>query len=175
MRKRKLYTLPGIVCLIIMLVLSSGVAYARFQENVTNTLLFQPAMPEHLVLNQQDGWLTQGQISTISFSLNNTGTEQKVGKIYLLVSQGIPHESDLSVTLKQGENQYNAKAEPITTGTALHKSFGDGWIYRFVDKTGQELLWPINGKGQLICQVTVESKSEVMHHSILRLVATEKD
>ena len=41
-------------------------------------------------------------------------------------------------------------AARIVSGSALHTTFGEGWIFRFEDDDGQELFWDLKG-GELSC------------------------
>lgn len=57
-------------------------------------------------------------------------------KLYLV----LPPEED-------GEENciVNGTVTPIAEGTALHQTYGDGWIYTFADEDGQELFWELDG------------------------------
>lgn len=172
MRKGNTFALLGILC-VVTLLLTVGATLARFRETVTDSLVFQPETPESLTLRSDSGWSTQGSVSSLSFTLENTTQQPETGKIYLLASAGIQSGNDLSIVLTHGENQYTAVAQSIEKGSALYQSFGAGWVYRFYDSQGQELLWPMEPQSEQACQLTVESKSNRDYHSLLRLVATK--
>ena len=172
MIKGNKFALLGILC-VVTLLLTVGATLARFRENVTDSLVFQPATPESLTLRSDSGWSTQGSVSRLSFTLENTTQQLETGKIYLLASMGIQSGDDLSIVLTHGENQYTAVAQPIEEGSAQYQSFGAGWVYRFLDEQGQELLWPMEAQSEKACLLTVESKENADYHSLLRLVATK--
>lgn len=172
MRKGNTFALLGILC-VVTLLLTVGATLARFRENATDSLVFQLATPESLTLRSDSGWSTQGSLSSLSFTLENTTQQPETGKIYLLASKGIQSGDDLSIVLTYGDNQYTAVAQPIEDGSALYHSFGSGWVYQFLDEQGQELLWPMEAQSKLACLLTVESKNDADYHSLLRLVATK--
>ena len=174
MMKGKKFALLGILC-VATLLLTVGTTLARFRENVTDSLAFQSETPESLTLRSDSGWLTQGSVSALSFTLENTTQQLETGKIYLLASQGIQSGSNLQMILTCEENQYTAVAQAIKKGSALYQSFGAGWVYRFVDEQGQELLWPIQAQSERAYLLTVESENNGDYHSLLRLVATKSE
>lgn len=48
--------------------------------------------------------------------------------------------------VKRGETEvYTAVPQRIDPDSPLYKTFGDGWIFTFVDKDGQELTWLLEG------------------------------
>lgn len=176
MKKWNMVPLLVMLCAIGVLVLTVGTSMARFRENWTETVPFQPGEVENLVLHQDSQWFQDQNSRTVTFSLENTGTESSTGAIYVLVSEGVENSGKLSITLTAQGRSYTAQAQPITEGSALHKSFGNGWAYRFLDDEGQEILWTLQSAQQKSFQLTVENSGEITYHSLIRLVAekTEK-
>ena len=54
-----------------------------------------------------------------------------------------------------------AVAEPIPRGSALWYTYGDGWIYTFLDANGEELLWELPGGRLSFVTMTVVIDGEV--------------
>lgn len=171
MRKRNILSLLTLLCLVAAVILSIGVAQARFRENWKENLPFQSADITALVLRQDGDWTTSGNQSTIGFSLENTEGESQQGEIYLLATLGIEQPERMEVALTVEGTTYIAQAQPIAEGSLLQKSFGDGWVYRFMDAQGQERTWPVGAKQQRTFQLTVKTDEEFSYHSLIRLVA----
>jgi len=47
-------------------------------------------------------------------------------------------------------DEYTAVVSRVAAGTALYHTYGDGWLFRFVDEEGRELTWDLAG-GQFSC------------------------
>lgn len=171
MNKRNMFPLLVMLCVIGALILTVGVSHARFRENWTETLPFQPEGEENLVLRQDGNWVEDQNTRQLAFSLENTDTEAATGTVYVLVSEGIESPDKLYITLTAQGQQYTAQAQPITEGSPLHKSFGDGWAFRFLDHEGQEKTWEFGPDERQNFVLTVESREEINYHSLLRLVA----
>ena len=171
MNKRNMLPLLVMLCVIGALILTIGVSYARFRENWTETLPFQPEGEENLVLHQDSNWVETQDARELAFSLKNTDTEAATGAVYVLVSQGMESPDKLHITLTAQGRTYTGQAQSIVEGSALHKSFGDGWVYRFLDNQGQEITWELDPAQQQNFVLTVENREEINYHSLLRLVA----
>lgn len=170
MRKKNIFPLLVMLCVIGTLILTVGVAQARFRENWTETLPFQAEGNENLVLQQESGWVQTQTAQQVTFSLENTDTEVAAGEIYVLVSQGLENPDKLRITLTAEEKNYTAQAQAIVPGSALHRSFGNGWVYRFPDNQGQKTIWTLEPAGEQSFVLTVEADEEIHYHSLLRLV-----
>ena len=95
----------------------------------------------------------------LKFAIANGETElsfeqldQEVG-VRLIGTLGIQSEADdISVMLtfpKADEPEefetVEAKVVRIAAGSAMHATFGDGWVFCFTDKKGEELTWTLEG------------------------------
>lgn len=68
------------------------------------------------------------------------------------------------------EKEFVAEVMRIPENTSLYHSFGDGWVFRFLDDEGQELTWELEG-GVLSCvelDITIDA-SAVSDTSLLQL------
>ena len=175
MKIKKLLALLGMLCLVGALVLTFAMAQARFRENITETLPFQPHMSEDFILQQGVTWEISGDKRTMSFSLKNTASYPQQGQIYLLASEGIQSGDTLGVVLVHQGIRYTATPQPIPEGSALHKNFGNGWIYRFLDGNGTDIPWTVEAGGQQSYEITVQSRNQIEQHSLIRLVATKTE
>ena len=171
MNKRNMFPLLVMLCVIGALILTVGVSQARFRENWTETLPFQPEGEENLVLHQDSNWVEDQGTRKLTFSLENTDTEAAAGEIYVLVSKGIESPDKMNIILTVQGRNYTAQAQPIVPGSALHRSFGDGWAYRFLDSQGKEKAWKLEPADEQTFVLTVENSEEIQYHSLLRLVA----
>ena len=170
MKKRNMFPLLVMLCVIGALILTVGISQARFRENWTETLPFQPQGEENLVLHQDSNWVEDQGTRKLTFTLGNTDTEASGGQIYVLVSQGVEDPDKLEITLTAQGRQYTAQAQPIVPGSALHRSFGDGWAYRFLDDQGQEKTWTLQPAQEQTFYLTVESSEQIHYHSLMRLI-----
>ena len=108
MNKRNMFPLLVMLCVIGALILTVGVSHARFRENWTETLPFQPEGEENLVLHQDGNWVEDQNTRQLAFSLENTDTEAATGTVYVLVSEGIESPDKLYITLTAQGQQYTA-------------------------------------------------------------------
>lgn len=68
------------------------------------------------------------------------------------------------------EKEFVAEVMRIPENTSLYHSFGDGWVFRFLDEEGEELTWELEG-GVLSCvelDITIDA-SAVSDTSLLQL------
>lgn len=100
----------------------------------------------------------------LDFAISNGTSKSKFEEenqqvyIRLVGSLGIQEEDtplSLTLTFPNAENpeeteQVKATAARIVSGSALHTTFGEGWIFRFEDDDGRELFWDLKG-GELSC------------------------
>ena len=58
------------------------------------------------------------------------------------------------------ETIITATASPIAPKTALHYEYGDGWIYTFLDDTGEEMYWELAGEelSHISFKITVDGE-----------------
>lgn len=83
-------------------------------------------------------------------------SESETAKVIL--TDGTLLKSD-SQTAEPQEKEFTAEVMRIPEKTALYYSFGDGWVFRFLDEEGEELTWILEG-GQLSCvemNITIDS------------------
>lgn len=168
---RYLLVLTVLLC-VGLLIVSTGVTFARFRAEREKRVLFQVREPEQILLgtvkdekftkNDQLIWKTKDGVTTLQFAIangsSNTDYSQRDQKVYLRMIGAIgigtgENVPQLTVTFipQRGdgtEKTIQAKVSPIAEGTALYHTYGQGWLYTFLETTveGQEeLSWKLEG------------------------------
>ena len=171
--KTKYLNLLTLLCLVICLVLSVGVAYGRYQwEFPRRSYVFAPELPDSIFLcgsvpgewldhgvlpELEEKWLPNAEGVKLDFGVTN-GNEKQVSQedktyvVRLAAGLIIEDPEKLIVTLywwdSQGELHWeNGVPTPIEKGSMLHASYGDGWVYQFYGDD-EELTFTLAG-GQL--------------------------
>lgn len=171
--KRKYLNLLTLVCLVVCLVLSVGVAYGRYQwEFPRRSYVFAPELPDNIFLcgsltaewqehgklsDVSEKWVPSGDGVKLDFAVTN-GNEKQVSQqekaysIRLAAGLNIEDPAKLTVTLYWWDDRgdihwQTAVPAPIQKGSMLHASFGDGWVYQFYEENA-EVSFSLTG-GQL--------------------------
>lgn len=193
MNQRKLYTSPGFlmslaaVLVLGCLIVAVGISYARYRTDESLQYQFQAEQNASVWLWQIDEnnayvqeesiWKTADGQLQLKFAVSNgtdrdhvTSVDQQV-RIRVIASLGAWREdtsADLTLTVDAVE--YAVTATPIKQGSALHRSFGDGWVLSFRDAEGKEPTWLLS-KDELTylnMQLSLTS-DEVMNTELLQL------
>lgn len=105
-------------------------------------------------------WKTENGVTQLEFAVAN-GTDwincsvrdQKVrlrmiGTLGIWMGSGTPKLSMVLPPEKEGEEEFVVEATvvPLVEGTALYHTYGEGWIYTFLDEKGEELFWELPGE-----------------------------
>ena len=162
------------------LIAGAGSALARYRVEAQESVVFVAREGQKIYLGQtfwsEDGqirlfddkaegtWKQVEDQTQLEFAVaNGTMTEdpaqedQQV-RIRLVGSPGVwdgarAAQIQLLVPKKTDANQYDtytATATKIQPQSPMHAQFGDGWMFSFHDKIGQELTWTLTG-GQFSC------------------------
>ena len=150
------------VALTFCLLVSAGVTWARYRFRETTEVSFKQQTASQVYLwggSKADGSFapmpadltaaTEGK--TLSFLLSNgqSGNDYsphtQQAQVRLLCSLGLGNSANLSAELTVDGITYTAAAEKIDTQSPLYASFGEGWMYCFLDENGQELRWELVG------------------------------
>lgn len=117
--------------------------------------------PEEGRFVQSGGAWVQNEDNTLqlNFAIANGANELSYEErnqevhIRLIGTLGIQSEED-TISLKlafpnaddpEEMETVKAKAVRIKAGSAMHTTFGDGWMFCFTDKKGEELTWTLEG------------------------------
>ena len=169
MDRRKLHIFPwALLLLASLLAIGSiavcvGVSFARYRTEAGWEQQFEVRQNGSVLLGQMiDGvfsdtegtWVrSEGQL-TLDFAVSNgtadahSDMDQQVS-LRVIASLSAGTQQTLSrLTLTVDGETYTATAEAIRRGSSLYRSFGDGWILRFLGEDGQELSWTLAGDAQ---------------------------
>ncbi len=150
MRKRNL--LPILVAMLLVLSIG-GVAYARYVTKINQPVQFQYKLTPNLMMEtaeETDGkpvWKRVGNSVTLPFRVQCAqGDNSYRFYLYLVASCYVPESENSiqpTVTLTVGEDQYTGEMEQIQPNTGLYQQVGSGYVFRFYDEAGQEVLWNV--------------------------------
>ena len=137
--RRLIYWLTAFL-LLVALVLSVSVAYARYREELIGDFGIQ-AKPLEPVSFTKETWTRTEDSLELAFSV---GQVESGFRIYLAMSEGFTDMEKVSVSLaipNEAMTQLPATGEKIQPASGIYHLFGDGHVFRFLDvQTGQELF-----------------------------------
>lgn len=163
MNNRKKWTLTAVI-LVTVCILTVGVAYARYQTELQNTLKFQT---RNTLSVAQQQWQQLDGAYVLTFTM---AQKSENSRIYLAASEGITAPENMQVILTlPGEDavQLQATAEPIIENSILATVFGTGYVFRFLDTEGNELTFDMTTAEYTLTVAGLDSAAE--HASLLRL------
>lgn len=173
--KQAWYSLGLVVMLCVaVLVIATGTTFARYQSNQRVSVTYNVRVPDQICLgtvsvNTEEesvetetftpvtelSWETVDGVAQLKFAVANgisesdfSARDQQV-RLRMIGSLGTNNAS-LTLTLppEEGsteERTYQATAAPIVEGTVLYQTYGPGWLYTFVDESGEEVSWELPG------------------------------
>lgn len=130
---------------------------------------------EEFVPTTQLVWKTDGGVTQLEFAIANGVSEldhstrdQKV-QLRMIGTLGNWTGTDaakLSLTLppeedSEEESVIEATVTPLIEGTALYHTYGEGWLYTFLDEEEKELFWELPGGQLSYVSLTVTINGEV--------------
>ena len=186
-KKRKTRYLLGLLLLLCLgiLVASVGTTLARYYAERQVNADFQVREPEKISLGMvvdgvftptnQLAWKTQGGVTSLQFAIANGTTEadysardqkmclRMIGTLGIWTGDTPPDLSVSFLSEKTGEEiTVTATASPIAEGTALYHTYGQGWIYTFLEQSTQELSWVLPGGALSYIALTVTVQGETV-------------
>lgn len=175
--------LLGCLCLLV------GAAWARYRYQQTTDVLFAPKTASQVYLfgSEKNGSFTpipedltdtaNGQ--SLNFLLSNGETKETFAEkdqyvyVRLYGSLSLGDGENLSATLTVEGKQYTAVVRRLEEGSAISKTFGDGWVYCFVDGNGEELQWLLEGGKISTIEMSLLVNADTgLDSSLFRLMAT---
>ena len=184
----------SVTVLLILLCMSMlvGTAWARYRYRQTTDMLFAPKTASQIYLwgnSAASGTykplpedLTQSaQGNTLDFVVSNGETADKFATddqyalVRLYGSLGLGAGENLTATLRVDGVTYTAVARPVDVDSPVHTSFGEGWVYCFVDAEGNEPRWLLEGNAlsEKQMQLTLNTRAG-LDSSLLRLWVTSQ-
>ena len=183
----------AVVVLLVSILLATGTAFARYRFRQTSELLFAPKTSEEVYLwggvVEEDGFLPlPGEFTTDENGQNltfliangtdeeNFAQETKRVQIRMACTLGLGAAKNLTASLTAGEEIYSAVARKIDENSPMHKTFGEGWVYVFVDAEGEELQWALEGGRLSVARMklTVQASGGAAA-SMLQLLVTAEE
>ena len=175
MKQRKLYMLLGTLLVIGCLVAAIGITFARYRTQWNGQMGFQAEQVGRLQLGTVSGdafstaeaaWIQTENGWQMTFAVaNGTGTDDHIAltqqvQLQLVASLGAwSADSDETITLTVAGKTYTATATPIPQNSTLHTQFGDGWVFRFQDESGNAYTGQLPGAafGYIPMQLSINS------------------
>ena len=123
----------------------------------------------------QLSWETKNGVTQLRFAVANGNSEtdfsardQRV-RLRMIGTLGVwdgTQTTQLSLilpALEEGgeERIVTATVTPFIEGTALQLTYGDGWLYTFLDEEGEEIYWELPGGELSYVTLTVAATGEV--------------
>ena len=197
MRKGKvlLLSLLALVCLVTLV----SVSYARYRYDQTENIVYTTAQPAQVYLGKMTtaangvplfdpeasgSWETVGAVSKLEFTVANGTTAKSYAKkdlvftLHIIGGLGLGSAEAAPITLHIPQAGTEAltivgTASRILPDSPMYHTYGDGWIYSFLDEEGQELSWELKGDKFSVVALTITVESEVMlDDALLRTVVT---
>lgn len=163
------------ICLCICIVMGVGISFARYRNDfLTTSFWFASAASEVIVMHGEvtdeqreavnagtwpetpASWSYSGSQAKLRFSVSNGESAERFASrdqafsVELVTSLSVedPEKLDVILTVPREDGtlvEYIGEAEELMEGTRYHTTYGDGWVYRFVDEEGNELSLPLKG------------------------------
>lgn len=134
-----------------------------------------PVMVEVFTPSEQLKWETEDGVTRLEFAVANGVSEDDYSardqavRLRVIGSLGIWNGTKtptLSLVLPPEEGSeeevvVTATVAPFAEGTALKMTYGDGWLYTFLDEQGEELFWELPGGELSFITMTIVIEGEV--------------
>ena len=175
--------LLGCVCLLI------GTAWARYRYRQITDVAFAPKTAAQVYMfgeKNANGFapmadtLTEtenGQVLDFVVTNGESKTqfshEDQYACVRLYVSLSLGNGENLAATLTVDSKQYTAVARQLDGDSAVCQTFGEGWIYCFMDENGKELRWFLEGEKLSALDMSLLVDADTgLDSSLLRLMVT---
>lgn len=187
-RPHRLALLGAAVLMLASVSILVGTTLARYRYRETTDMLFAPKAAPQVYLFADAAFaplpetFTEGaEGKTLTFVVSNGesakdfAAEDQFALVRLYGSLGLGAGENLTAVLTVDGIQYTAVPRKVDVDSPIHKSFGEGWVYCFMDSSGNELRWLLAG-GQHSSeemQLTVNTQAG-LDTSLLRLMVTSQ-
>lgn len=167
----------SVIVIVLSLVLVVGTAFARYQTDITGVLNYSAKAyaiflcrgydaANDAIIEGESSWVSSKGRNTLSFCVSNGKSRASYSadsqQIYIRLNAALSIEfgegAEVSIIVPTGEGpaeSYLGVATPIEDNTPLYNSFGAGWSFIFVDDTGEEVSWKLQGGDLSILSATV--------------------
>lgn len=188
MNQRKSYISPWVALLLAAVVVlgcilaAVGVSYARYRSGTeferifsvreSGTVLLGKLDETNTFVQEKSTWVTGDSAMLLDFAISNGADGETYSKVSQQASVRVlagPGTWDNTLTLTVGDASYVAVPTAIKEGSALYRSFGEGWVLQFLDEKGNELTWSLEGDGWNTVAMQLSLAAELTDTSLLRL------
>ena len=125
------------------------------------------------------GFVQNTDSAILDFSIANGVSRERFAKrtqevsVYLAVGSSIGASGEIAIELLCDGSAFVGKAEEIKEDSHLYSTFGPGWVYRFYDNDGKEMLFTLEGEAFCFENFTLTVKGTVEAALLdLRVTAT---
>ena len=183
--KTNICLLLGLTALLLTaaVLLATGAAFARYREETSADVTLQTQKPGKVLLwagTNPDlayapgaaAWETVDGEDLLNFMVTNADTDgvptayDQRFRLRMVAGLGFwdgSSELRIRLTVTEGEvsTLYYATAKPIEKNTVLHREYGDGWYFTFLDNKNRELYFTLDGgvRSTIPMQLTLEAVS----------------
>lgn len=187
-RPHRLALLGAAVLMLASVSILVGTTLARYRYRETTDMLFAPKAAPQVYLFADaafaplpETFIEGAEGKTLTFVVSNGesakdfAAEDQFALVRLYGSLGLGAGENLTAVLTVDGIQYTAVPRKVDVDSPIHKSFGEGWVYCFMDSSGNELRWLLAG-GQHSSeemQLTVNTQAG-LDTSLLRLMVTSQ-
>lgn len=160
----------GIALLLLcgILLLSMGMALARFSSTVRGLLSFEVKpldAGEAIRVNAPDGWQVTETGTVLTFTVSGTDGANRQAYLRLTATEGLSPETPITLTVNGVA--YEGVPRTLDAHELLYQQMGAGTEFCFYD-AGEELLISLSGEQTLVLTV-----AETADAALLRLTVTE--
>ena len=114
-------------------------------------MIFHPS--QQLLWKTEDGVTKLEFVVTNGMSVTDYSARTQQVRIRMIGSLGLWNGTAVPEILiippqEDGDEEIaavKATAEPLPEGTSLYYTYGEGWLYTFLDEEGKELTWELKG------------------------------
>lgn len=190
---------PALLALLLAaaLILGTGISYGRYRAEIKGDWALTPKASDQVYLCQISSETYDITTSPATWQVNGDNYEMKCyltngsdwdeyaqydqrATVRLLAGPGVLNGDDgaavdlvAHVVGAEEEAAYRAEAIPISYQSALYKTFGPGWVFRFLDADGQEISWELEGgRLNMVSLRFTVSSLELQEETLLQLQVT---
>lgn len=102
---------------------------------------------------------------------NACAYDQSAGLV-VFASLGLEKPENVEIILSSGNLKYKAVAVEVKKGTALYSKYGPGWVFSFMNKSGEELSWQLPGGVLSYKELKITVTGASKEATLLKLIAT---
>lgn len=184
--RRNLTLTAAVIALSILVVITA--AYARYEMSFDDSELKMEAISGSVylygdsVFKPLSSWKydkTTGEY-TVDAIISNAADresfcpEDQSALLEVFVSLGIASPDNITMTLTADNIVYTATPTAVEKNSPLYISNGEGWLYKFCNKAGEELSLTLKGGEVSERKVSIKISGETVEPALVRLIVSGK-